>query len=119
MLDGPAKGRDFPFPSRGLSPFTSTPLRNIIGGPFDMAKILSVVLLLQVLVLDSVLSFPSFDLRARSFTVLESRIASAPAIKRDSLPGGAQTFTGSRLTPDAAHPYIAPGPNDFRGPCPG
>ncbi|KAJ7261525.1 Chloroperoxidase [Mycena rebaudengoi] len=29
------------------------------------------------------------------------------------------TDTGLKRIPDAAHPYIAPGPNDQRGPCPG
>ncbi|KAJ7728879.1 Chloroperoxidase [Mycena metata] len=29
-----------------------------------------------------------------------------------------QTDTGSKPIPDPAHPYIAPGPNDQRGPCP-
>jgi hypothetical protein len=28
-------------------------------------------------------------------------------------------FTGGKVIPDADHPYIAPGPNDLRGPCPG
>ncbi|KAF7333779.1 Cloroperoxidase [Mycena venus] len=31
----------------------------------------------------------------------------------------AQTFTGTKHVPDADHPFIAPGPNDMRGPCPG
>ncbi|KAJ7848181.1 hypothetical protein B0H14DRAFT_3867300, partial [Mycena olivaceomarginata] len=30
-----------------------------------------------------------------------------------------QTFTGTKRVPDADHPFIAPGPNDMRGPCPG
>ncbi|KAF8060637.1 Chloroperoxidase [Lyophyllum atratum] len=29
------------------------------------------------------------------------------------------TNTGTIPMPDAAHPFIAPGPNDLRGPCPG
>ncbi|KAJ6460606.1 Chloroperoxidase [Mycena sanguinolenta] len=29
------------------------------------------------------------------------------------------TDTGLKQIPDAAHPFIAPGPNDQRGPCPG
>ncbi|KAJ7038790.1 Chloroperoxidase [Mycena alexandri] len=29
-----------------------------------------------------------------------------------------QTDTGTKPIPDPAHPYIAPGPNDQRGPCP-
>ncbi|KAF7332444.1 Cloroperoxidase [Mycena kentingensis (nom. inval.)] len=29
------------------------------------------------------------------------------------------TETGLKQIPDAAHPFIAPGPNDQRGPCPG
>ncbi|KAJ7252257.1 Chloroperoxidase [Mycena rebaudengoi] len=29
------------------------------------------------------------------------------------------TDTGLKKIPDAAHPFIAPGPNDQRGPCPG
>ncbi|KAJ7020714.1 Chloroperoxidase [Mycena alexandri] len=29
-----------------------------------------------------------------------------------------QTDTGSKKIPDPAHPFIAPGPNDQRGPCP-
>ncbi|TFL01755.1 Chloroperoxidase [Pterulicium gracile] len=28
-------------------------------------------------------------------------------------------FTGAKRIPDAAHPFIAPRPNDLRGPCPG
>jgi len=28
------------------------------------------------------------------------------------------TDVGAKLVNDAAHPYIAPGPNDMRGPCP-
>ncbi|KAJ7838305.1 Chloroperoxidase [Mycena leptocephala] len=30
-----------------------------------------------------------------------------------------QTDTGTKRIPDADHPFIAPGPNDMRGPCPG
>ncbi|KAF9028894.1 Cloroperoxidase [Hymenopellis radicata] len=30
-----------------------------------------------------------------------------------------QTDTGTKPIPDADHPFIAPGPNDMRGPCPG
>ncbi|KAG6832013.1 hypothetical protein H0H92_006049 [Tricholoma furcatifolium] len=30
-----------------------------------------------------------------------------------------QTYTGILQIPDPAHPYIAPGANDLRGPCPG
>ncbi|KAJ7917256.1 Chloroperoxidase [Mycena leptocephala] len=30
-----------------------------------------------------------------------------------------QTDTGTKRIPDPAHPFIAPGPNDMRGPCPG
>ncbi|KAJ6580365.1 hypothetical protein DFH09DRAFT_1440715 [Mycena vulgaris] len=29
-----------------------------------------------------------------------------------------QTDTGTKRVPDADHPFIAPGPNDMRGPCP-
>ncbi|KAF7359639.1 Cloroperoxidase [Mycena venus] len=29
-----------------------------------------------------------------------------------------QTDTGTKNVPDANHPFIAPGPNDMRGPCP-
>ncbi|KAJ6559787.1 Chloroperoxidase [Mycena capillaripes] len=29
-----------------------------------------------------------------------------------------QTDTGTKRIPDADHPFIAPGPNDMRGPCP-
>ncbi|KAJ7270406.1 Chloroperoxidase [Mycena rebaudengoi] len=29
-----------------------------------------------------------------------------------------QTDTGTKRVPDAHHPFIAPGPNDMRGPCP-
>ncbi|KAJ7301745.1 Chloroperoxidase [Mycena albidolilacea] len=29
------------------------------------------------------------------------------------------TETGTKRIPDADHPFIAPGPNDMRGPCPG
>ncbi|KAJ7917727.1 Chloroperoxidase [Mycena leptocephala] len=29
-----------------------------------------------------------------------------------------QTDTGTKRIPDADHPFIAPGPNDLRGPCP-
>ncbi|KAJ6521092.1 Chloroperoxidase [Mycena vulgaris] len=29
-----------------------------------------------------------------------------------------QTDTGTKRVPDADHPFIAPGPNDIRGPCP-
>ncbi|KAJ7266285.1 Chloroperoxidase [Mycena rebaudengoi] len=31
----------------------------------------------------------------------------------------AQTDTSIKRVPDADHPFIAPGPNDMRGPCPG
>lgn len=31
----------------------------------------------------------------------------------------AQTFNGTKVIPDAEHPFIAPGPADLRGPCPG
>lgn len=34
-------------------------------------------------------------------------------------PPGPMKDTSSKLVNDAAHPYIAPGPNDIRGPCPG
>lgn len=34
-------------------------------------------------------------------------------------PPGPSNDTSTRLVNDAAHPYIAPGPNDLRGPCPG
>ncbi|KAF9028895.1 Cloroperoxidase [Hymenopellis radicata] len=30
-----------------------------------------------------------------------------------------QTDTGTKPVPDADHPFIAPGPDDMRGPCPG
>lgn len=41
-----------------------------------------------------------------------------------SLPGaqpapGPLSDTSSKLVNDADHPFIAPGPNDVRGPCPG
>ncbi|KAF7297944.1 Heme-thiolate peroxidase [Mycena chlorophos] len=29
------------------------------------------------------------------------------------------TYTGAKIIPDTDHPYIAPGPEDLRGPCPG
>ena len=44
---------------------------------------------------------------------------------RDATVRGAQpppkqiTDTSAKLVNDKAHPYIAPGPNDMRGPCPG
>lgn len=34
-------------------------------------------------------------------------------------PPPAQNDTESKLVNDADHPYIAPGPDDLRGPCPG
>ena len=34
-------------------------------------------------------------------------------------PPGPLAFGGSILVNDAAHPFIEPGPNDMRGPCPG
>ena len=34
-------------------------------------------------------------------------------------PHGPLEFTGTKLVHDAAHPYIAPGEGDQRGPCPG
>ncbi|KAH6905861.1 Chloroperoxidase, partial [Coprinopsis sp. MPI-PUGE-AT-0042] len=35
------------------------------------------------------------------------------------LPPPGPAFTGAKLVHDAAHPFIAPGPGDQRGPCPG
>jgi hypothetical protein len=35
------------------------------------------------------------------------------------LGGVAQNVNPSDKRPDAAHPFVAPGPTDQRGPCPG
>jgi hypothetical protein len=34
-------------------------------------------------------------------------------------PPGPLAFNGTKLVNDPQHPFIAPGPNDLRGPCPG
>lgn len=34
-------------------------------------------------------------------------------------PPGPLNDTSAKIGPDPAHPWIAPGPNDIRGPCPG
>lgn len=45
----------------------------------------------------------------------------AAYIKRQSTSPGSTiaNVTGLSVVPDAAHKYIAPGPTDQRGPCPG
>ncbi|KAJ7466401.1 Chloroperoxidase [Mycena latifolia] len=69
----------------------------------------------------------SFHLLCVLVHVASSTAASTPASKevRDGQTATLITFptpptdTGLKQIPDAAHPFIAPGPNDQRGPCPG
>ncbi|KAF9443217.1 aromatic peroxygenase precursor [Macrolepiota fuliginosa MF-IS2] len=39
--------------------------------------------------------------------------------KKPAPPPGPLAYNGTKLVYDKAHPWKAPGPNDFRGPCPG
>ncbi|KAF7328405.1 Cloroperoxidase [Mycena venus] len=69
----------------------------------------------------------SFHLLFVLLHVAFSTAASTPTSKevRDGQTATLITFptqptdTGLKQIPDAAHPFIAPGPNDQRGPCPG
>jgi unspecific peroxygenase len=40
-------------------------------------------------------------------------------IRPPAPPPGPPVDTSARLVPDANHPFIPPGPDDIRGPCPG
>jgi hypothetical protein len=44
-----------------------------------------------------------------------------PTLKptKTKLPPPPLKYNGTKLVNDAAHPWMAPGPNDKRGPCPG
>ncbi|KAF8191085.1 Chloroperoxidase [Mycena galopus ATCC 62051] len=64
----------------------------------------------------SVLLHFAFSTAARTLTSKEVRDGqTATLITFPTRP----TDTGLKSIPDAAHPFIAPGPNDQRGPCPG
>ncbi|KAH6905561.1 Chloroperoxidase [Coprinopsis sp. MPI-PUGE-AT-0042] len=66
-----------------------------------------------------VLAFPHYaSLAGVSGRQLAQALPETAAVVPGMTPGPL-AFTGKKLVHDAAHPYIAPGPGDQRGPCPG
>lgn len=72
-----------------------------------------------LLAVDGVFCFPSHrSLAGLSARQLEEII---PQLTVRTLPSppGPLADTSAKLVNDPAHPFIEPGPNDIRGPCPG
>ncbi|KAH6897743.1 Chloroperoxidase [Coprinopsis sp. MPI-PUGE-AT-0042] len=82
--------------------------------------LLSRVLLATVISSSSlVLAFPHYaSLGGVSGRQLAQALPEIAAVVPGMTPGPL-AFTGTKLVHDAAHPYIAPGEEDQRGPCPG
>ena len=81
-----------------------------------MVKFVSFFLLVFVRV---ALAFPTYEslagvsVREINKFIARNGVASIPN------PPGPLADDSLKLVADAAHPFIAPGPNDLRGPCPG
>lgn len=72
-----------------------------------------------LLAVDGVFCFPSYaSLAGLSARQLEEIIPQL-TIRTLASPPGPLEDTSAKLVNDPAHPFIAPGPNDIRGPCPG
>ena len=72
-----------------------------------------------LLAVDGVFSFPSYrSLAGLSARQLEEIIPQLTVRTLPSPPGPLED-TSAKLVNDPAHPFIAPGTNDIRGPCPG
>ena len=69
---------------------------------------------ITLLLILNALAFPSYSERIPSLEKRQDKYAGTP-VKFPPRMG----FTGTKLIPDAAHPFIAPRPKDLRGPCPG
>jgi hypothetical protein len=66
-----------------------------------------------------VAAFPAHaSLAGLSRQDLESAMAGFGQYSTPPPPPGPLEFGGTKLVNDAAHPFIAPGANDIRGPCP-
>ena len=48
-----------------------------------------------------------------------AKIIPTLAIRPPAPPPGPLVDSSAKVVADAQHPFIAPGPNDIRGPCPG
>lgn len=69
--------------------------------------------------LGSVYAFPGYESLAGLSERQLDAIIPTIAAKDLPLPPAPPTDTSSKLVNVPAHPYIAPGPDDIRGPCPG
>lgn len=64
-------------------------------------------------------AFPAYgSLAGLSGRELEEAVASLNAVVPGK-PPGAPADTSTKLVYDSKHPFVAPGPRDIRGPCPG
>ena len=69
----------------------------------------------------SLVALTSLALVVQAFPPVDKRQDLPPLYPVTDIPPPppALEFNGTKLVNDAAHPYIAPGPGDQRGPCPG
>lgn len=84
----------------------------------SMARRLATALSL-LLALKTVLCFPEYKSLAGLSARELNNVIPQLTIRTITPPPGPLTNTLTKLVNDPAHPWIKPGPNDMRGPCPG
>ena len=72
-----------------------------------------------LLAANGVFSFPNYASLAGLSARELDEIVPHLAVRTLEKPPGPMKNTLTKLVNDPAHPWIAPGPNDQRGPCPG
>lgn len=85
-----------------------------------MGRFLSLALPFTLLVgLEATLAFPAYGSLAGLSQRQLAEILPTLVPRALESPPGPLNDTSAKLGPDPAHPWIAAGPNDIRGPCPG